>query len=719
MAGMILKEDVEKVRAAADLYDIVSASVTLKPSGTGTYVGLCPFHDEKTPSFSVRPSLGVWHCFGCGLGGDVFGYVEQQENIDFREAVELLADKYHIELHYEAGSGHEEHSGSKRTRLLDANEEAQRFFVSQILTKEALAARKLLGGRNFSQADCERFGCGYAPQGWDNLVLYLAGKGFTQQEMLDAGLARQGQRGVYDYFRGRATWPIRDSTGRTLGFGARKLYDDDTIGAKYINTPDTQLYRKTQVLYGIDLAKSAIVKKRQAVIVEGYTDVMACHLAGITTAVATCGTAFGAEHAKIVRRLISDDSLGAVQLIGPLNVEGQSLSSRIVFTFDGDAAGQKAALHAFSLDSAFLSQTFVAVAENNLDPCDLRLQQGDEAVSSLIEHAKPLYDFVIDAAIARFDTSYTTGQMGAVKAAAPLIAQIRDRSLLDIYTRKATRRIGVDLDIMRREVNAARRQLNVRDDDAYASKRRFGGLASGGGFTGREERGERGQNPYENPVRRKALERRDANEQTYYRIDDAVFICEQQFMAMLIQVPRAIGHTWFAQLSLANFMTPVFRSLFQAVAAAGGLPSDDTPQGLWIHSLAKAGGPMLEQVINELAVMPLPLPPDPRDSSGSAGADSGTGNSSTAAPIGSAVQNGQIIQAAAVQLRAPSPAEQRYAAELLVRLLDMGFMRRIGAAKRKMSQLPDGAEKITLLGDITTMETARKDLQSQVYGNVA
>ena len=417
---MILKEDVEKVRAAADLYDIVSASVTLRPSGTGTFVGLCPFHDEKTPSFSVRPALGVWHCFGCGLGGDVFGYVEHQENIDFREAVELLADKYHIELHYENSGGRTEHSGSKRARLIEANEEAQRFFMSQIMSKEALAARKLLGGRNFSRADCERFGCGYAPQGWDNLVRYLASKGFTQQEMLDAGLARQGQRGVYDYFRGRATWLIRDSTGRTLGFGARKLYDDDQIAAKYINTPDTQLYRKTQVLYGIDLAKSSIVKKRQVVIVEGYTDVMAMHLAGIDTAVATCGTAFGAEHAKIVRRLVADDSLGAVQLVGPLNVPGQALSSRIVFTFDGDAAGQKAALHAFGLDSAFLSQTFVAVADDNLDPCDLRINRGDQAVRSLIEHAKPLYDFVIDAAIGRFDTTYATGQMDATKSFIPV-----------------------------------------------------------------------------------------------------------------------------------------------------------------------------------------------------------------------------------------------------------------------------------------------------------
>ena len=696
MPGMIKKEDVEKVRAAADLYDIVSASVTLKPSGTGTYVGLCPFHDEKTPSFNVRPSLGVWHCFGCGLGGDVFGFVEQQENIDFREAVELLADKYHIELHYDQGSRQGEHAGSKRARLLEANEEAQRFFTSQIMSKEALAARKLLGGRNFSQADCERFGCGYAPQGWDNLVRHLADKGFTQQEMLDAGLARRGQHGIYDYFRGRATWPIRDSTGRTLGFGARKLYDDDTIAAKYINTPDTQLYRKTQVLYGIDLAKSSIVKHRQAVIVEGYTDVMACHLAGIDTAVATCGTAFGADHAKIIRRLIADDSLGAVQLVGPLKVEGQSLSSRVVFTFDGDAAGQKAALHAFGLDSAFLSQTFVAVADDNLDPCDLRIQRGNEAVRALIDSARPLYDFVIDTAIDRFDTQYATGQMGAVKAAAPLIAQIRDRSLLDLYTRKATRRIGVDLDIMQREVKQARRQYNVRDEDAYAPRRRQQVRV--------EERSDR-ENPYANPSRRRELEHRDAASQTYFHIDDAVFICEQQFMATLIQIPRAIDREWFAQLTLANFMTPVFRTLFQAIAAAGGLPTDDTPQGLWIHNLTKAGGPMLQSVIDELAVMPLPLPTPPNQQSAP-----GTGDSQGAGAAGTP-------GVADVQLREPTQGERQYASELLARLLDIGYMRRIGAAKRRMAQLPDGEEKIALLGSITTLETARKDLQAQVYNN--
>lgn len=691
MPGMILKEDIEKVRATADLYDIVSATVSLKPSGTGTYVGLCPFHDEKTPSFSVRPSLGVWHCFGCGLGGDVFGYIEHQENVDFRDAVELLADKYHIELRYDQSSAKKEHTGSKRARLLEANEAAQEFFVSQLMTKDALAARKLLDGRNFSQADCQRFGCGYAPQGWDNLVRYLAGKGFTQQEMLDAGLARQGQHGVYDYFRGRVTWPIRDSTGRTLGFGARKLYEDDSIGAKYINTPDTVLYRKNQVLYGIDMAKAAIVKKRQVVIVEGYTDVMAMHLAGVDTAIATCGTAFGAEHAKIVRRLIADDSLGAVQLIGPLKVDGQQLSSRIVFTFDGDAAGQKAAIHAFGLDAAFSTQAFVAVADDNLDPCDLRIKRGNEAVRALIANAEPLYDFVIKTAIGRFDTTYVTGQMGAVKAVAPLIAQIRDRSLLDLYSRKAVRQIGVDLDIMQREVRDARRKLNVRDEDAYAPKRRFAANAAAAA----EPRMDQGANPYANPSARKALEHRDAAEQSYYRIDDAVFICEQQFMATLIQVPLAVDPTLFASLTLSSFMTPVFRTLFQAIAAAGGLPSTDTPQGLWMHNLTKAGGPMLESVINELAVMQLPLPPSDADTE-------------------RASQQSQEIN---VQLRKPTDDERRYASELIIRLLDTGIMRKIGADKRRMAQLPDGAEKIELLGQITKLETLRKDLQARVFGN--
>lgn len=704
MAGMIVKEDVERVRAAADLYDIVSATVTLKPSGTGTFVGLCPFHDEKTPSFSVRPGLGVWHCFGCGAGGDVFKYVEQKENIDFREAVELLADRYHIEVHYDQSQEGKDnsHQGSKRARLIEANEEAQLFFASQINSKEAAPARSLLAGRNFTQAQCERFGCGYAPNGWDNLVRYLSNKGFTRQELLDAGLARQGQRGIYDYFRGRLTWPIRDSTGRTLGFGARKLYDDDSISAKYINTPDTVLYRKTQVLYGIDIAKSNIVKKRQVVIVEGYTDVMACHLAGVDTAVATCGTAFGAEHAKIIRRLIADDSLGAIQLVGPVKVEGQQVSSRIVFTFDGDAAGQKAALHAFGLDSAFLTQTFVAVADNNLDPCDLRIQRGDEAVRSLIARANPLYDFVIDTVIRRFDTSFIAGKMGAVKAVAPLVAQIRDRSLLDLYTRKAVRNIGVDLDVMRKEVESARRRLHVVDEDAYS--RSYSSDFAQSAMLRNSTASANANTNMNAAANRNAMLRSAYKNQSYYKVDDSVFMCEQQFMAVLMQSPLAFSGQLFAQLTLNNFITPVFRTLFQAFVAAGGLPSTNISQGLWLHTITKAAGPLLEGVINQLSVMPLPL-----SSNKGLSASSAVGSSTAYDSSGVSTS-----ESPSDLLRVPSEEEQKYANELLIKLLDVGFMRKIGALKLKMSKLENGSEKLNLLGQITRLESARKNLQSQI-----
>lgn len=699
MVGRIKKEDIERVRSAADLYDIVSASVTLKASGSGTFMGLCPFHDEKTPSFSVRPSLGSWHCFGCGLGGDVFGYVEQSESVGFAEAVEIIADKYGIDLHYEDSTNAPQRSGSKRSRLLQANEEAQKFFVDQLMTKEALPARKLLGGRTFTKAQSSRFGCGYAPQGWNNLVRYLAAKGFTQQEMVDAGLARLGQRGVYDYFRGRATWPIRDSTGRTIGFGARKLYDDDTIAAKYINTPDTTLYHKNQVLYGIDLAKKAIVEKRQVVIVEGYTDVMACHLAGIDTAVATCGTAFGLEHAKIVRRLISDDSLGAVQLIGPVK------GSRVIFTFDGDAAGQKAAIHAFGLDGTFLTQTFVAVAQDGLDPCDLRIKHGDVAVQKLIEGAKPLYDFVIDTAIAAFDTQYTTGRVGAMKAVAPVIAQIRDRSLVGEYTRKAARSIGMGLQQMDSEVAAARRRLGVRDEDAYAPRRQNQSFAE------QLERNEE-MTPGARSRSRLVAQRQGARQQGYYHVDDAVFICEQQFMGAVIQIPQAVDRGIFAQLDELSFVVPVFKSLYQAITIAGGLPDLTTPAGLWMHNLTKAAGPLLEPVVNELAVLPLPL--GVGGGTGTSGSGSGPVNSAAAGPGGNAARS-QSMSTPEDGAPQVSDAAVQYVTELMSKLRDGSLMRRVASVHHQMNSATDPGVKIKLLQTITNLEAERKQIRARLF----
>lgn len=682
MPGLIKHEDIEKVRATADLYDVISADVTLKPAGTGTFMGLCPFHDEKTASFSVRPSLGTWHCFGCGLGGDIFGYVEQAEDVGFADAVEILADRYHIELHYENAAGGVERKGSTRSRLLEANDEAQRFFMAQMMTAEALPARQLLAGRNFTQADSERFGCGYAPQGWDNLVRHLSDKGFTQQEMVDAGLARRGNRGIYDYFRGRLTWPIRDATGRTLGFGARKLYDDDSIQAKYINTPDTTLYHKNQVLYGLDLAKPEISKTHAIVIVEGYTDVMACHIAGITNAVATCGTAFGAEHVKIVRRFISDNVLSGMQLRGTL----KGGTARVTFTFDGDSAGQKAAMHAFGLDNAFLMQAFVAVADNNMDPCDLRIAQGDEAIRALIRHATPIYDFTIRTVLAKFDTNYAPGQVGAVQAVAPIIAQIRDESLRFVYAQRVARSVGVDINMLFREVNKAHEQLRIRDMNPYVQRQP--NVGSNAGQLSSAQRAYVAM-----------LARYDAlSSQQYVKlpVDDTVLMCEQELLAMIIQVPLAINPQIFAHISEQSFSVPVFKSIYTAIIAAGGLPSRGTElsQGLWIHQITKAGGAVLENPISHLAAMPLPLPQQVSDE---------------------VVEQTQHMSASS-PLREPLEAEVQFATELLVRLLDLGYMRAIARARQGMSNLPQ-EQQIELLGEITRLEANRKNLQAEVFGN--
>ena len=273
------------------------------------------------------------------------------------------------------------------------------------------AARAFLAERGFELSDAERFGVGYSPAAWDELTRHLRGRGFTDEELLKAGLARQGRRGLIDMFRGRLMWPVRDLTGETIAFGARKL-DPDDDGPKYLNTPETALFKKGHVLYGADLAKREIAHRRQAVIVEGYTDVMACHLSGVPTAVATCGTSFGEDHVKVLRRLIMD-------------TDGSD--GEVIFTFDGDAAGQKAALRAFSLEEKFVTQTFVAVQPDGLDPCDLRLKHGDGAVRDLIARRRAAVR--VRDQVARWPSTTwtrTEGQLAALDEAAPIVARIKD-----------------------------------------------------------------------------------------------------------------------------------------------------------------------------------------------------------------------------------------------------------------------------------------------------
>ncbi|MET0956314.1 MAG: DNA primase, partial [Cryobacterium sp.] len=344
MAGLIRQGDVEEVKARTNIADIVSDYVSLKSAGVGSMKGLCPFHDERSPSFHVRPQVGFYHCFGCGESGDVYSFLQKMDHVSFSEAVERLAGRAGIELHYEGNDGAAP-DHTNRARLYAANQAAAEFFVEQLGSPGAQVGRNFLGERGFDAAAAERFGVGFAPKSWDELTKHLRGRGFSTEELTLSGLVSAGDRGIYDRFRGRLVWPIRDITGQTIGFGARKLLDDDK-GPKYLNTPETPVYHKAQVLYGLDLAKRDISRNHQVVVVEGYTDVMACHLAGVTTAVATCGTSFGVDHIKVLRRVLGDDS-GV---------------GEVVFTFDPDAAGQKAAVRAFAEEARFSAQTFVAVA---------------------------------------------------------------------------------------------------------------------------------------------------------------------------------------------------------------------------------------------------------------------------------------------------------------------------------------------------------------------
>lgn len=434
----IRQSDVDEVKTRVNIADVIGERVALKPAGVGSMKGLCPFHDERSPSFHVRPQVGYYHCFGCGESGDVYSFLRAMDHVSFTEAVERMAGRVGYTLHYEDGGAAPETTG--RSRLYAANAAAAEYYRSRLLTPEADAARRFLGDRGFDAGAAAHFGVGYAPKGWSSLLDHLTAQKFSRDELVQAGLVSQGQRGVYDRFRGRLVWPIRDVTGQVIGFGARKLYDDDQ-GPKYLNTPETPIYKKAQVLYGLDLAKRDISRSHRVVVVEGYTDVMACHLAGITTAIASCGTAFGSDHISVLRRVMGDDSA----------------SGEVVFTFDPDAAGQKAALRAFADEKRFAAQTYVAVAPEGLDPCDLRLQRGDGAVRALMDTKAPMFEFVIDQRLKDFDLSSVEGRAGALRAAAPIVADIRDPSLRPGYVRVLARRLGLDIPEVQSAVERAAR----------------------------------------------------------------------------------------------------------------------------------------------------------------------------------------------------------------------------------------------------------------------
>jgi len=552
VSGRIRDEVITAIRERLPIEQVIGDYVALKPAGGGRYKGLCPFHDEKTPSFNVNPANGFYKCFGCGVGGDLITFVQEQEHLTFVEAIEVLARKAGVEVTYEQGGAAPRQQSSDRQKLIEAHAAAAQFYVEQLATPEAEKARQFLLERGFDESAWARFGVGYAPNDWDRLSLHLRGRGFSPETLFTGGLASQGQRGPVDRFRGRLLWPIRDPKGDVIGFGARRLYDDDRIEAKYINTSETPIYKKSHVLYGLDLAKADIAKRYKAVVVEGYTDVMACHLAGETTAVATCGTAFGVDHVQLLRRYLMDQD---------------EFRGRVIFTFDGDEAGRKAALKAFADDQRFVTQTFVAVEPNGLDPCELRQQHGDLAVRDLIARHIPLAQFAIRATLDRFDLDLPEGRVQALAEAAPVVARLKDWSLREEYARRLAGWLGMDEQTV---------------------------LARVRGHEAGDPEGRPGQRPAQR--RSQPAPRPDPR--------DPRLVIEREVLKLALQRPALAGPI-FDGLDASCFTAPAYAAVRDAITAGGGAASA-VGGTAWIERVqAAAETDSVRDLVTELAVEAL------------------------------------------------------------------------------------------------------------------
>jgi DNA primase len=552
VAGKISARDIEEVKARVNIADVIGGYVALKPASAGSLKGLCPFHQEKSPSFNVRPLQGFYHCFGCGAGGDVYKFLQEMESLSFYEAVENLAQKASYTLTYEAGSNAPDQG--QKARIYEANLAASKYFSEQLGSEAATTGRDFLKSRGFDKSAAETFGVGFAPKGWNNLVDHLKTLGFTEDELVLASLASRGERGLYDKFRGRLIWPIRDTSNQVIGFGARKLFDDDQ-GPKYLNTSETPVYHKSAVLYGIDLAKKEISKSQRVVVVEGYTDVMACHLAGVTTAVATCGTAFGDEHIRILNRMLQ------------ANVDNPA---EVIFTFDPDEAGQKAAMRAFADADKFHANSFIAVGPEGLDPSDLRVQKGDEAVQLMIETKKPIYEFAIKQKLKNFDLSSVEGRVGAARAAAAVIATIRDTAMRSVYLREVANWVNLDVS----EVSAlVERAVKDKVVSAVAPMRTD---------TPAPEQTEQ------------VLEQPD--------LRDPTIRFERQLLEVLVQHPAEVDEQKFTELVSGDYLAKVHGSIASALATNVANRKDPN----WLTKLSESVEPALHQSLRAIAATALP-----------------------------------------------------------------------------------------------------------------
>ena len=531
MAGRIPDRDIAAIRERVRIEEVVGDYVQLRRAGADSLKGLCPFHDEKSPSFHVRPNHGHFHCFGCGEGGDVYAFVQKIEHVSFVEAVELLADRIGHTINYSGPATSVQRDRGSRSRLIAANAAAAEFYAAELDSDEAAPARKYLAERNFDAEAARHFGCGFAPSGWEKLTKHLQRKGFEFKELEAAGLSREGRRGPMDRFHRRLLWPIRSAAGEVIGFGARRLFDDDPMEAKYVNTPETQLYKKSAVLFGIDLAKRDIAKGHQAVVVEGYTDVMAMHLAGVTTAVASCGTAFGDEHLAMLRRLMMDDNF---------------FRGELIYVFDGDAAGRAAALKAFDGEQNLAGQSFVAVAPDAMDPCDLWLKSGDGALRDLVARRTPLFEFAIHSALTEVDLESAEGRVAALRRCIPMVGQIKDPTLRDEYARQLAGWVGWD--------DVAQVIGRVRDDAKKPKSRaRVSANLRGDGQAAADA------------VRAESPESRVARPDP----QDPILRLQREALKSALQSPALAGPV-FDTLTVESFTHPGYSAVRAAIEAAGG-----------------------------------------------------------------------------------------------------------------------------------------------------
>jgi DNA primase len=443
------REDIDRVRQATNLVELVGAVTKVKRSGR-SHMAICPFHQEKSPSMSLDPSRGLYHCFGCQKGGDVFTFLEETQGLDFNEAVEELARRAGIPLESDPEAGRRR---GRRNALHEAVRRAIEVYHLRLKTgPDAGQARAYLRSRGYDADVVDEYRLGYSPEEWDVLVKELRAGGIGEQTMIDAGLARRGRGGrVYDYFRGRVMFPIHDLRGDPVGFGGRILAGE---GAKYVNSPDSAIYNKSRLLYGLDRARAAIGRSGLSVVVEGYTDVIGLHRSGIPEAVATCGTSLTDEHFDLLRRF----------------------SERVVLAFDADEAGAEAARRTSELEAPVRLDLDmrVAVMPDGGDPADIVQAGRVDEVRQAIEEARPLFQFRLEREVARIDLSEPEGRARALHSAAAQLARVADPIARHEYERFVARLIGVELeDVARAVKRPAGSRPSTRPSPSSSPRRRL------------------------------------------------------------------------------------------------------------------------------------------------------------------------------------------------------------------------------------------------------